>query len=442
MLNRKSWALLAATAAVALGGVAKAESVSTVASAENLTLTRPVALQAAPVRTPLMKGFDAIGLGKTLDDTRLSVGGYASASATYYADPGDSKEQVGRGFDLENQDPTINQIGLFVERLVDTSKAEFDIGGRMEWIWGGDARFIHSTGLFDYYGFGNGPDEQFDLVQAYVDVVLPFMGKGLNVRTGKFITPAGVETINPATTPLYSRGLLFTYLLPYTHTGIYATYSCTENWVTGLGVIRGWDDALEDKNSNGVSVLATSAYKFADSKTDLLTHFTAGPEFAGSNGDYRYLLNNVLKHKWSDQWTFAVEADALVESDQDSGGPSDDYGFAGGLGGWASYMYSQYVTVNARLEYLYDGSGFRVSPGGFVVDDAGDTVFVEGQSNNLYSAALGLTITPFPTDEIGANLKIRPEVRYDYAQNGIFSPNAEGGQHNQLSFAIEAYFTF
>lgn len=441
MLNRKNWALLAAAAAVALGGVAKAESVSTTASAENLTLTRPVALQAAPVRNPLMKGFDTIGLGKTLDETRFSVGGYASASATYYADPGDSKEQVGRGFDLENQDPTINQVGLFVDRAVDTTKAEFDIGGRMEWIWGGDARFIHSTGLFDYYG--SSPDEQFDLVQAYVDVVLPFAGKGLNVRTGKFVTPAGVETINPATTPLYSRGLLFNYLLPYTHTGIFGTYSCSENWVTGLGVIRGWDDALEDKNANGVSVLATSVYSFADAKTSLATTFIAGPEFAGSNGDYRYLLDNVLRHKWSDQWTFAVQADILVESDQDGAvGGNSDYGVAGGLGGWASYMYSQYVTVNARLEYLYDGSGFRVSPPSFGVDDAGDSVIVGGQGNNLYSTALGLTITPFPTDEIGANLKIRPEVRYDYAQNGIFSPSAEGGQNNQLSFAIEAYFTF
>lgn len=420
MLNGKSWAILAACAAVAVGSFAQAATAS-----DQLTLSQPVAMQAAPARKPLMAGLDAIGLAKPLEDAGITIGGYASASVTYYPDTNGSKGQAGRSFDFEEQDPTINQIGLFVERTVDVTKNQFDVGGRVEWIYGADARLIHSTGLFDDDGVNDGPDEQFDPVQVYLDFAVP-VGNGLRVRAGKFVTPAGYETINPTTTPLYSRGLLFTFLLPFTHTGVLGTYALNDSWSFDFGVVRGWDDALEDKNDDGVSFIGRASYTFSDKKSALYTTVIAGPEIAGDNNTTTSLVDVVYTHKYSDQWTFAVQGDLLWQTDVDSKfGESDEDGFAGGLGGWASYTFSQYFQFNGRLEYLYDGQGFRFPTG------SGDN------GNNVYSAALGVTITPFPTDNIGSNLKIRPEVRYDYADRAVF-----GGDNNQLSFAIEGYFTF
>jgi len=92
-------------------------------------------------------------------------------------------------FDFEHDDPTLNQLSVFVERAVAASPDKLDIGFRIEPMWGGDARLIHSNGLFDHHGFpafpgspgtGDGPDEQFDLVQAYVTANLP-VGDGLLV---------------------------------------------------------------------------------------------------------------------------------------------------------------------------------------------------------------------------------------------------------------------
>lgn len=423
MLNGKSWALLAAVAAVAVGSVAKAESVSA-SAADQLTLTQPVKLQTAtPTRKPLMAGLDALGLARPLEDAGINIGGWVEASVTYYPDPSDGKFQNGRAFDLEEQDPTLNQIAIFAERTVDVTKGSFDIGGRMEWMWGGDARFIHSTGLFDHQGPTDGPDEQFDLTQAYIDVA-PGV-QGLRIRAGKFVTPAGYETINPTTTPLYSRGLLFTYLLPFTHTGVVGSYAINDSWTLDLGIIRGWDDALEDKNDN-LSYMGRAAYTFADKKQAIYTTVIVGSEFAEDNTTTRSLVDVVYTIAYSDQTTFALQGDFLWETDQDSRfGESDEDGYAAGLGGWASHTYSQYVQINGRLEYLYDGQGFRFPTG------------TNGEGNNVYSAALGLTITPFPTDNLGSNLKIRPELRYDYADQAVF-----GGDNNQLTFALEGYFTF
>lgn len=445
MLNGKSWAILAAVAAVAVGGIAKAESVS--AAAEELSLSsKPLALQAGttPSRRPLMAGLDAIGLARPLEDAGINIGGYAAASVTYYADPIQGSDvQPGRLFDTENQDPTINQIGLFVERTVDVTKGNFDLGGRVEVIWGSDARFIHATGLFDHYGNGDprdfdSPDNQFDPVQAYVDAAIP-VGNGLRLRVGKFVTPAGYETINPTTTPLYSRGLLFTYLLPFTHTGVLGTYALNDQWSFDAGIVRGWDDALEDKNDDGVTFLARASYTFADKKQALYTTVTVGPEFPADNTTTRSLIDLVYTVKYSDQTTFALQGDLLWETDVDGRtfgdadgnafNTGDDDGFAAGIGGWASHTYSQFVQINGRLEYLYDGQGFRFPP---EVTPNGNI-----NGNNVYSATLGLTITPFPTDNIGSNLKIRPELRYDYADKAVF-----GGDNNQLTFALEGYFTF
>ena len=55
----------------------------------------------------------------------------------------------------------------------------------------------------------------------------------------------------------------------------------------------------------------------------------------------------------------------------------------------------------------------------------------------MYEGTLGVTITPMPSDKIGQNLKIRPEVRMDYAENAILD-----GQNSQVTAAIEAYFTY
>lgn len=433
MVNRKSWAILTAVAAVAFSSAARAETAS-----DALTLSKPVSAQTSTDK-PLMQALDQVGAAKTLKDNRLDVGGYISNSVTYYPDPTNAKGQPGRLFDFENQDPTLNQLGLYIERAVDLSKGEFDIGGRIEWIYGADARFIHSTGTFDYYG--NSPNNQFDPVQVYLDTVLP-IGTGLKVRTGKFVTGAGWETINP-NSPLYSRGLLFTYLLPFTHTGVTGTYNISENWQFELGVIRGWDDSLEDKNANGVSVYSRSSYALSDKKSNIFVTMINGPEYADSNGDYRHLLDVVYTVAYSDQWTFTVQADLMMEDDVNPTPANDDRGWAGGIGGWAAYKYSEYLTFNGRAEYLYDGQGFRFNAPVYGDFDGDGTIGQDeiadgtGKGNNVYSVAFGVWITPFPTSEIQSGLKLRPELRYDYAENSVF-----GGDNNQLTFAFSALFNF
>jgi len=325
-------------------------------------------------------------------------------------------------FDFENQDLLLNQIDLYIERLVDPSKGKFDVGGRIEMIYGSDSRLIHSLGLFDYHGIYNvppgtnkGPDEQFDLNQAYVDFAIP-VGNGLRLRAGKFNTLLGYETINPTTNSLYSHSYLFGFAIPFTHTGLLATYVLNKDWTFDLGVTRGWDTSTEDDNDT-MDVTGRASWTIND-KSALYISFVIGPDQPGDNSNYRDVIDVIYTQKIADQLTIAINADYGYQFNGSNSG-SDDQWY--GVAGYGTYTLSSMFALTGRLEYFNDEDGYR------------------GLGSSVYEATVGVTITPMPNDSIGSNLKIRPEVRYDYAKDAIFDG---GTDRSQATFGVDAYFTF
>jgi hypothetical protein len=171
-MHRKGLVRIAACAALACASLvgaqnAQAEDVRLVGS--DLTLSNAQhpsyldAVAAAPApRMPLMAGLDQMGVAKYLDDAKINIGGLVEGSWTYSASAPPGNFISGRVFDVEQESILLNQLMLFAERTVDDAltKNQFDVGGRMEWRWGADSRFIHSNGLFDHYGFGDGPKNQ------------------------------------------------------------------------------------------------------------------------------------------------------------------------------------------------------------------------------------------------------------------------------------------
>ena len=60
---------------------------------------------------------------------------------------------------------------------------------------------------------------------------------------------------------------------------------------------------------------------------------------------------------------------------------------------------------------------------------------------NVYSTTVGVTIKPLPKDPIGKNLSIRPEVRYDFSEDEIFSAGNDSFK-DQLTFGADIIFKF
>lgn len=412
MFRRKGYAAVVACSMLASAGVLRASEPA--AADQGLSLSRPLYSAAAAPRKPLMNVLDKMGMAKPLDDAGINIGGLWEGSWTHNFDDPAGNVNAGRVFDFEHDDPTWNQLDVFVEKTVAPSKDKFDLGGRMEWMWGGDARLIHANGVFDHYGVNDGPDEQFDPVQFYLQANLPW-GNGVVVTFGKFVTPFGYETINPTTNPLFSHSYLFGFAIPFTHLGVTAKYQLDSNWSATVGVVRGWDQGFEDNNDSHAYF---GQVGYTSEKMDVTVGLISGPERTDNERDWRTVLDATVVYRASDQLTLVANGDYGYEGNAASDG-SDAHWC--GLAGYGMYKFSDMFTLVGRLEYFNDQDGSR------------------GFGATVYEATLGLNIKPLPSDEWGQNLMFRPEIRYDWSNHDVFDG---GDDDNQLTFGVDAIFTF
>jgi hypothetical protein len=409
----------AALGALAFAGVARAAE-------------RPVYMQETEkARKPLMSAADRTGAGKMLDDWGIDISGHAEVSYTWNFREPENDINVGRVFDDQHDEFYLNQIDITVARTLTADDNEitgyanrFNVGGKMEWMYGQDARIIHSNGLFDWYVDNGARNEEFDLTQAYLEFGVP-VGNGLLVTVGKFVTPIGIEVINPTQNALYSHSYLFGFAIPFTHTGVTAKYSFSENlYVTG-GIVRGWEQSLEDNNDDP-SYLVSAGYTWTPGSgkpINFIVSAITGPEQTDTNGNWRTLIDLIATTKISDQLTVGLNADWAYEEDaafNNEGVATGQQAQWYGVAAYASYVISDMFTVNGRAEWFNDKDNCR------------------GLGTNVYEATIGVSIKPWANHEIGSNLVIRPEFRYDYAEEGIF----DNGQNDQCTVAADVIFTF
>jgi hypothetical protein len=361
---------------------------------------------------------DKVGVGKALNDYGLTIGGYVEGSLTYNFR--DVRTNEGRVFDFENQDPTLNQLVVYIDKTIDFKKKEFQIGGHVEMMWGADARLIHANGIFDHYGVNDGPENQFDPTQFYLDVFLP-VGNGLNIRAGKFVTLLGQETINPTGNMFYSHSYLFGFAIPFTHLGAYGTYALSDSLTVDFGASRGWEQGFEDNNHDSIDVFGRVSWLLNEKTgTKLLVTGIGGPERANDSGDYRYVLDVIFTHNLSDQLSLAVNGDwGFEENAGINGEDAQWFGVATYLG----YKVNDLVSVNFRGEWFEDPDGARGL----------------GTTGSVWEATLGVDIHPLAANKNFASLRVRPEIRYDYANDAFF---AGGAKHDQWTAAIDAIFGF
>ena len=162
---------------------------------------------------------------------------------------------VGRVFDFEHDEPTLNQVDLNIERRLDLTGDQFDVGGRIELLYGGDARFIHANGLFDHYD-PEGPATPTTSPTARKTSSTsrrPTSTSASRSATACASARASSCSSSRSTpTPACSTRHSFTFgaALPFTLTGVTGYYDMTDSTSIEVGVVRGWDDALEDDNDS------------------------------------------------------------------------------------------------------------------------------------------------------------------------------------------------
>jgi len=191
---------------------------------------------------------------------KINIGGYVDTSFQWNANRPDNQNNNLRTFDTDPHGFNLHLAELTFDGLP-TKPGE--AGFRIDLAWGSDVRWFKPV---DKYTNNNSRSTDFvdnDFKQAYISYIVPIGGcgcskKGITVDMGKFVTWAGYETIEAADNINSSRSLLFGYAIPFTHTGIRATYNVLDSecskWTIGGAIYNGWDNVQDQNRSKAFAL--------------------------------------------------------------------------------------------------------------------------------------------------------------------------------------------
>ncbi len=318
-------------------------------------------------------------------------------------------------------------IGL-MELAIENTPTDW-VTFRTDLDFGRDASLIHAAGL--------GGAEFVDLQQAHVILKAANVGNGLSFKIGKFVTMHGAEVIEASANNNISRSFLFNYAIPYTHTGVLASYPFSDMVSLDLGVVNGWNNVLD--NNNGKSIHSMLTLK----PTDKVTWFiggTFGPETAGTSSMYRYLVDSTITFTPNEIWTVALNYDLGRDGGLGAGagkGISDWQGFA-------AYVHAKpfdFMGISLRGEYYKDllqsTVPLAVTVPPTVLGTAGANLPIGAvQSDKLFEATL--TSHFYLAD----GLDLRFEYRHDHGNNASFLKGTGTTRKFQDTIASQLVYAF
>jgi hypothetical protein len=337
----------------------------------------------------------------------------------------------------------LNQILLTAERKLDPKATGWDVGFKLQGMYGADARYTHLLGVFDRALRGQ---YQFDLVEANVTVHAPILTEGgLDGKFGVFTTPLGFETIDPSTNPFYTHSYIFNFGLPLKHTGALMTLHLTDQLDIIGGVTTGVNTFVGKygDNNSSVSGIFGAILTLMDGNLVIngATHF--GPEnpraTVPSAGRFKRWFNDLyVTWKANDKLTFITELNYVREE-----GPVKAE--AMGIAQYVGYALTDQITLNARGEIFRDGQGFFVAafPGNLDAVNAQvgrPSGVIAGTKTTYGAVTLGVSYKPEPVGPLSA-ITLRPEVRVDNTLGGT-KPFNGGRSSSAVMLSMDAILAF
>jgi hypothetical protein len=206
-----------------------------------------------PDRWWIMHELQGTWIGAFLDDNRLYITGWTEQSYTASTDkPGTSNVTV--TWNDQADQYLLQQQWIRIGRSVVTSgTTEPTFGFQVDTLIGSDYRFTLPRGLWNSQLFNSAGGQNLygvDIVQQYVSMYVPTLFRGVEFRLGRFYSPWGVENIEAVSTPLLSRSYAFNWSPPFTHCGLAAYATFTQEWSGVFMLVNGndvyWGDPSEE----------------------------------------------------------------------------------------------------------------------------------------------------------------------------------------------------
>jgi hypothetical protein len=306
----------------------------------------------AAVATPAPAAPAPITITSLLGPTTLSgfVDGYYGASFNHPA----TRFNGLRNFDIATNQFGLNMIELMVDKAPDAAASRLGyhvalgFGQAMNTVNAGEGHDASGAASFDQY-----------LKEAYLSYLIK-VGKGLQVDGGKFVTPAGAEVIESKDNWNYSRGLLFSWAIPYYHYGLRAKYTFSDKAsVTGY-LMNGWNNVIDNNSGKtiGLSIALTPNKKFGFTE-----NLIAGPEGTNNNADWRELSDTVVTYNPNAKLSLMANADyGRGDRVPSTVAPfNNTTAYWAGIAGYVRYAFPKDMALSGRYEYYDDHNGFTTA---------------------------------------------------------------------------------
>jgi hypothetical protein len=331
------------------------------------------------------------------------VNGFLSTSYSHNFNEPPSGTNQFRVFDFDDNSFKVDVAEIVIQKAV---SGPGEGGFRIDAVAGSSVpRVSASAGLFQ--------GQDFDLQQAFVSYVVP-VGSGLRVDAGKFVTHMGNELIDgyDGFNDNATRSFLFGYAIPFTHTGIKATYSFSDQLAGMIEITNGWDVARDNNSSK--SIAGQIAWTPAKA-VSVYANFITGPERAGVNSDPRNNFEVIVLWKATDSTVFTLDADWGTEKGAVVPGETAQWW---AIAGYARLGVSRNFTLCLRGEYFDDRDGART-----------------GVPQRLKE------VTLTPEFKLGTHFVFRADLRFDYSDVPVFQ-KGDGSAKQQPTLLLNALYSF
>lgn len=323
----------------------------------------------AAAAAPQDKPADKVTVASLLGPT--SVSGFVDAYYQANFNHPSSQTTGLRSFDFRDKSINLNMAELILDKAPDATAGAAGRTGYHVSLGFGDA--MTAIDASERLGSGSGnnnPGYDQYLKEAYFSYLAP-VGKGLQIDVGKFVTPMGAEVIESKDNWNYSRGILFSYAIPYFHFGARAKYTFNDKYsVTGF-VLNGWNNVADNNTGK------TYGFSFNSNPTKKVSYYVnylAGAELptgffgvdsfgttVNVNKIWRQTWDAVVTYNPTAKWSFIANFDygrgdrASFDNETDTFSPVVYW--TGGAA-YAKYTLDDKDYVAARYEYYDDHDGY------------------------------------------------------------------------------------
>lgn len=355
---------------------------------------------------------------------QITTDGFLSFSDTYNFNQPEPRINQFRVFDFNDDQPELDVAQFVIQRSITKPN---QLGFLFDLIAGSTVPEVSAAyGLFR--NTQTGKAEHVDIPQMYASYIAP-AGKGLRVDVGKFVTQMGYESIPgyDGYNNNYSGSFLFGYGIPFTHTGLRATYAFSNRISAIITVNNGWDDfqKVNDGYTEGWQLsVATSK------TTTVVFNFLHGAERPHDNRDQTNDWELIETWRPASRLSFAMDS---LYGEQENGVAPGQEAIWKDLAGYARFYFTRRFSLAFRGETFRDGGGTRTGV---------NQTLEEYTLTPSYDLAAKFSGVNSHLKKMDGTFTIRADIRRDSSDHASFRKGVNGWTETQFTTALNLIYGF